>query len=112
MVTNTVEQEHAASRKAGPADVPQPADDAAAKRGRAEALRPLLTLRPYLLKHRSALFLALVALIVSAVAMLSLPLAVRRVIDYGFSAGSGVFIDRYFAMLMLIGLILAVASAA
>ena len=44
--------------------------------------------------------------------MLVIPMAVRRVIDLGFGSHDGVFIDRYFAMLIVIGLILAVASAA
>lgn len=74
--------------------------------------RPLLRLSPYLLKHSGTLVLAGVALVASALAMLVVPLAVRRVIDFGFSARDGVFIDRYFAMLIVIGLVLAVASAA
>jgi ATP-binding cassette subfamily B protein len=75
-------------------------------------LRPLLRLRPYLLKHSGTLALAGIALVVSALAMLVVPLAVRRMIDFGFSARDGIFIDRYFAMLIVIGLVLAVASAA
>ncbi len=75
-------------------------------------LRPLLSLWPYLARHRGKLALAGVALVVSAAAMLVIPLAVRRVIDLGFGSHDGVFIDRYFAMLIVIGLALAVASAA
>ena len=56
--------------------------------------------------------LAGVALVVSALAMLVMPMAVRRVIDLGFGTHDGVFIDHYFAMLIVIGLVLAVASAA
>ncbi|KWT70361.1 ABC-type multidrug transport system, ATPase and permease component [Hyphomicrobium sulfonivorans] len=44
--------------------------------------------------------------------MLAIPLAVRRVIDMGFGSHDGVLIDRYFAVLVLIGFVLAVASAA
>ena len=44
--------------------------------------------------------------------MLVIPMAVRRMIDLGFGAHDGVFIDHYFAMLIVIGLVLAVASAA
>jgi ATP-binding cassette subfamily B protein len=44
--------------------------------------------------------------------MLVIPLAVRRVIDLGFGSKDGLFVDRYFAMLVGIGFILAVASAA
>ena len=43
--------------------------------------------------------------------MLTVPVAVRRMIDHGFSGADGVFIDKYFAMLIVIGLVLAVASA-
>ena len=75
-------------------------------------LRPLLALWPYLAPHKLQLALAGVALVVSAVAMLVIPMAVRRVIDLGFGTHDGVFIDRYFAMLVVIGLVLAVASAA
>jgi len=81
-------------------------------RPKVRALRPLLTLRPYILAHPTMLALAALALVLSALAMLSLPLAVRRMIDFGFSAHDGRLIDRYFGMLMLIGLLLAVASAA
>jgi ATP-binding cassette subfamily B protein len=52
------------------------------------------------------------AMVVSALAMLSVPLAVRRMIDFGFSGSDGGFIDRYFAVLVVIGALLAVASAA
>ena len=76
------------------------------------SLRPLLTLAPYILAHPAMLALAGLALVVSALAMLSLPLAVRRMIDFGFGAHDGILIDRYFGMLILIGLLLAVASAA
>lgn len=80
--------------------------------GPRRSLRPLLGLKPYVLKHPGMLVLAGVALLIAALAMLTLPLAVRRVIDFGFSSSDAVFIDQYFSMLMLIGLVLAVASAA
>ena len=55
---------------------------------------------------------ALVALIVSAAATLVLPLAVRRMIDVGFSGMEPGLVDKYFATLLGVGLILAIASAA
>ena len=70
-------------------------------------LRPLLALWPYLARYKLQLALAGVALVVSAVAMLVIPMAVRRVIDLGFGTHDGVFIDKYFAMLIVIGLVLA-----
>ena len=55
---------------------------------------------------------ALLALIVSAAATLAVPLAVRRMIDLGFSGIDPSLIDKYFATLVGVGLVLAVASAA
>jgi ATP-binding cassette subfamily B protein len=75
------------------------------------SLRPLLALRPYLVRHPGVLVLAGVALVVSALAMLAVPVAVRRMIDSGFSAGDSTFIDQYFLALMAIGAVLALASA-
>jgi len=69
-------------------------------------------LRPYLLRYKGMLALALIALLVSATATLAVPLAVRRMIDLGFSGVEPDLIDKYFATLAGIGLILALASAA
>ena len=79
---------------------------------RSRQLRPLLALRPYVARHPAMLMAALAALLVSAATTLAIPLAVRRMIDLGFSGRDGLFIDRYFAMLIVVGLILALASAA
>jgi ATP-binding cassette subfamily B protein len=91
--------------------VPTPEDIAEAAPPRAAKLRPLLTLKPYIVRHPRMVALALVALALSAAAMLAVPVAVRRMIDHGFSDRDGIFIDRYFAMLIVIGLVLALASA-
>ena len=79
--------------------------------GRA-SLRPLMALTPYLLRHKGMLSAALIALLVSAGATLAVPLAVRRMIDLGFSGIEPDLIDKYFATLVGIGIILALASAA
>jgi ATP-binding cassette subfamily B protein len=81
------------------------------KEGRAP-LRPLLALRPYLLRYKGMIAASLVALIVSAAATLAVPLAVRRMIDVGFSGIEPGLVDKYFATLLAVGLILALASAA
>src|SRR5262245_9523904 len=70
-----------------------------------------MALRPYIARYPTMVAFALAALILSAGAMLSMPVALRRMIDHGFTGGDGEFIDRYFAMLILIGLVLALASA-
>jgi ATP-binding cassette subfamily B protein len=71
----------------------------------------LLALRPYLARHLGMVAAAFVALVLAAAAMLTIPVAVRRMIDVGFAAQDGVFIDRYFVTLIGIGVILALASA-
>lgn len=74
-------------------------------------LKPLLRLVPYILPHRTMLIAAGIALVVAAAMMLAIPLAVRRMIDHGFSSGGEAFIAQYFVMLIVIGAVLAVASA-
>ncbi|OYW56490.1 MAG: ABC transporter [Hyphomicrobium sp. 32-62-53] len=80
--------------------------------GRLRSLQPLISLKPYLLKHKGMLVAGFIALVLSAVTMLSVPLAIRRMIDNGFSVDNAAFIDQYFAMMMLIGAILAASIAA
>ncbi|WP_127091204.1 ABC transporter transmembrane domain-containing protein [Aquabacter cavernae] len=75
------------------------------------SLGPLLTLIPYALRYRSRVAGALVALVVAALATLSLPVAVRRMIDYGFATDHVGMIDRYFGVLAIVVAVLAAASA-
>ena len=83
--------------------------DASNTRGRAplSALKPLF---PYAARYRGRIAAAVVALIVASAATLTLPVAVRRVIDRGFG-GEGGLIDAYFGALIGVALILALASA-
>ncbi len=83
------------------------------KRGKGgpSSLRPLSYLYPYLLNYRGLVVAALVSLVLAAVATLALPLAVRRMIDKGFSGSNAGFIDNYFSMLLVIAALLALASA-
>jgi ATP-binding cassette subfamily B protein len=73
-------------------------------------LAPLLALRPYIVRHPLMVLAACIALVVSAAAMLAVPVAVRRMIDYGFTAKDGI-IDWYFAALIGVGVALAIASS-
>ncbi|HTD87415.1 MAG TPA: ABC transporter, partial [Candidatus Binatia bacterium] len=52
--------------------------------GRAR-LRPLLALAPYVARYRGRAVLAFIALTVAAVTTLIVPVAARRMIDFGFS---------------------------
>jgi len=72
---------------------------------------PLFRLLPYMMQYRKMVAAALFFLTLAAVTTLALPLAVRRMIDHGFSAADGHFINNYFAMLLAIALLLAFASA-
>src|SRR5690242_8276152 len=48
-------------------------------------LRPLLALAPYMARYRGRAFLAFIALTIAAATTLVVPVAVRRVVDFGFS---------------------------
>ncbi|MCZ0738129.1 ABC transporter transmembrane domain-containing protein [Phreatobacter sp. AB_2022a] len=84
----------------------RPGDSAPAGRRR---LRPLMALVPYALRYPGLLAGAAVALVVASLATLVVPLAIRRMIDFGFSAEG--MISQYFAMLVGVALVLAIASA-
>jgi ATP-binding cassette, subfamily B, bacterial len=73
-------------------------------------LEPLLVLWPHLWRYPLMVWAAFAALILSAAAMLTLPVAARRMIDFGFSEHDQL-INLYFGTLVAIGLVLALASA-
>ena len=79
---------------------------------RRRSLRPLRRVFPYLAHYKRLLAGALVSLVLAAVLTLALPTAVRRMIDHGFTNADSAFIAQYFAMLMVIAALLALASAA
>jgi len=72
---------------------------------------PLLTLAPYVLRYRGRIAAGLAALLVAALATLAVPLAVRRMIDFGFSPENAGFINLYFEMMLVVAAVLASASA-
>ncbi len=75
-------------------------------------MRPLFKLKPYVLRHRLILGLTLLALLLSSAATLTLPTAIRDMIDNGFHGQSPSAINGYFIVLIGIGAALATASAA
>ncbi|WP_322515548.1 ABC transporter transmembrane domain-containing protein [Rhodopseudomonas palustris] len=105
----------AATENVGPrtgtlrADADVSAVEEAAKRGR---LRPLLALAPYVGRYRGRALMALAALIVAALTTLMVPLAVRRLIDIGFSGDGIELINSYFSVMLVVVGVLAAASAA
>ena len=78
--------------------------------GRA-SLRPLAKLFPYIAKYRLQVSLAIFFLLLAAITTLTLPLAVRRMIDKGFSNSDPSLVNSYFSVLILIAGLLALASA-
>ncbi len=79
--------------------------------GRRRSLRPLRRLFPYIGRYHRLVAGAIASLVVAAVTTLAIPLAVRRMIDHGFSGSDSTFISDYFAMLVLMAALLALASA-
>src|SRR5712675_399082 len=79
--------------------------------GRAK-LRPLLALAPYVARYRGRAFLALIALTIAALTTLIVPVAVRRMIDFGFSPEGIAMINSYFSVMIAVVAVLAFASAA
>jgi ATP-binding cassette subfamily B protein len=78
---------------------------------RSMSLDRLWELSPFITRYKLMLILAGVGLIAAAGATLILPVAVRRVIDFGFSSENAGLINSYFSMLMLVAGALAAASA-
>ncbi len=74
-------------------------------------LKPLRQLYPYVARYRGRAFAALAALIVAALTTLVVPLAVRRMIDFGFSDKAVQLIDSYFAVMVVVVAVLAISSA-
>src|SRR5271165_3113048 len=85
--------------------------DAAAKPRRAPlgALKPLA---PYALVYRMRIVWALTALLIASAATLVVPIAVRRMVDFGFSDSNAGLIRAYFLAMIGVVAVLAVASGA
>jgi ATP-binding cassette subfamily B protein len=75
-------------------------------------LRPLLALAPYVARYRGRAFLAFIALTIAALTTLIVPVAVRRIIDFGFSPEGIALINSYFGVMIAVVAVLAGASAA
>jgi ATP-binding cassette, subfamily B, bacterial len=82
-----------------------------ARVARRSNLRPLASLLPYVKRYRWRVVAALGALILAALTTLVVPIAVRRMIDFGFTARGLALIDNYFLVMIGVGAVLALASA-
>ncbi len=74
-------------------------------------LRPLIALSPYVARYRGRAFLALIALTVAALTTLLVPVAVRRMIDFGLTPKGIELINSYFSVMIAVVAVLALASA-
>ena len=88
-----------------------PYEDEARRRPRGKNLRPLLRLTPFLSRYKLQMVMAVIALLAAAGATLAVPVAVRRIIDNGFSTENAALVDRYFMAMLIVVVVLAVGSA-
>ncbi len=100
-----------------PAAVAAPAAEATPREATAEPekpkvkLRPLASLLPYFGRYRGRALAAFGALIVAALTTLIVPVAVRRMIDFGFTERGINLINSYFLVMIGVAGVLALASA-
>ena len=78
--------------------------------GKRRSLKPLRRMLPFVLRYRWTVVGALFALALAAVTTLIVPIAVRRMIDHGFTGDNAIFVNNYFGMLVMLAAVLAVAS--
>ncbi|WP_074381529.1 ABC transporter transmembrane domain-containing protein [Bartonella doshiae] len=71
----------------------------------------LSTFGPYIGRYRWLIILAVLSLFVAAVVTLALPVAIRQMLDHGFSSSNHGNINFYFGILFVLALFLALASA-
>ncbi len=79
--------------------------------GRRPNLRPLASLLPYVRRYQGQALAAFAALVVAALTTLIVPIAVRRMIDFGFTARGFALIDSYFLVMIGVAAMLALSSA-
>jgi ATP-binding cassette, subfamily B, bacterial len=74
-------------------------------------LSALSVLLPYVARYKMRALAALGALLTAALATLAVPLAIRSMIDVGFSASDAAFVNRSFLALIALAALLALASS-
>ena len=75
-------------------------------------LRPLLALAPYVARYKGRAALAFISLTIAAMTTLIVPVAARRMIDFGFTPEGIAMINSYFSVMLAVVAVLAGASAA
>jgi len=81
-------------------------------RPKSRNLKPLRALWPFIRPYRGTLLVAIIALLIASSALLVVPMAVRDVIDNGFTAADAERVDQYFFYLLGVVLLLGIFGAA
>ncbi len=77
-----------------------PPDHVNIDRPKAKSARPLRAIVPFIRPYLGRLILALLVLVAASAAVLSLPVALRYLIDFGLTSGDAATINRYFAIFL------------
>jgi ATP-binding cassette subfamily B protein len=83
----------------------------ASGRPKSRSLAPLRGVLPFLRPYRGRIALAILALMVSSTATLTLPFVARGLLDHGFSAGEAGQVGRYFLYFIAAAGVMAASSA-
>ena len=86
-------------------------EEAAKRRPRPKSVRPLRALLPFIAGYPGRVLAAFMALLAATGATLAMPIAVRFMIDNGFSNEDASSIDRYFLAMLVVAIVLGLASA-
>lgn len=74
-------------------------------------IQPLKQAAPFLAPYLGRLFLAFICLTIASISMLGMPIAIRYVIDYGFSTDNIGSIDFYFMALLGLALVYSIFAS-
>ncbi len=109
---SAVERLEDEGNRAAPPPGPLAAAEGAVTPAKSRAkLRPLLALSPSVARYRGRAILALIALTIAALTTLLVPIAVRRMIDFGLTPKGIALINSYFSVMIAVVAVLALASA-
>ena len=86
-------------------------EEQARRRQKSKNVQPLKALMPFILQYPWRVFGAFVSLVLAAASTLTLPVAVRYVIDNGFSGTDAAAVDIYFKAMMAVAVVIGIASA-
>ena len=89
----------------------QTLEEQARRRQKSKNVRPLKALMPFILQYPWRVIGAFFSLVLAAVSTLTLPVAVRYVIDNGFSGTDAAAVDIYFKAMMGVAVVIGIASA-